>query len=219
MRADRRTTLGVAVLAVAASMTGCTQIEDAMASVPFLNFMREAPFFDPYESPRPAPANSVPLASPAGEWESSIERPVTEAALLAFGDTLYNPMADTPELHARGQEVFLTYCSVCHGPQGEGNGPVVDPAAGKFPLGPSLTISTTVNRSDGYIYAIIKAGRGLMPPYQRIPPEDRWAVVSYLRQLQGQTAGQAQGQDQTRTGAESPQSGAAAGAAESQGQD
>ena len=43
-----------------------------------------------------------------------------------------------------------------------------------------------MGRSDGYIYAIVKAGRGLMPSYRRIPPEDRWAVVHYVRQLQGQ---------------------------------
>ena len=188
MRGERRRihrAVAAAVLAATAlGLGGCTRIEDAMAAVPFLNFMREAPSFDPYEAPRPAPANSVPLASPAGTWEPTIATPVTEAALQEFAASVTNPMGRDEAVLARGEHVFLTYCSVCHGAQGEGNGPVV--GAGKFPMGPDLRIPNTVARSDGYIYAVVKAGRGLMPSYRRIPPADRWAVVNYVRQLQGQ---------------------------------
>ena len=188
MRGERRrmrSAAAAAVLAASAlSLGGCTRIEDAMASVPFLNFMREAPSFDPYEAPRPAPPNAVPLESPAGTWEPTIPTPVTEAALQEFAGTVSNPLGRDEATLARGEEIFLTYCSVCHGAQGEGNGPVVGP--GKFPMGPDLRIAGTVARSDGYIYAIVKAGRGLMPSYRRIPPADRWAVVNYVRHLQGQ---------------------------------
>lgn len=207
MSADRRRSrsrLGLAVLALAALGTGgCTEIENAMASVPFLNFMHEAPFFDPYEAPRPAPANAVPIESPAGEWEPTIPTPVTEAALQEFAATRTNPLSADSLVLARGAWVFETYCAVCHGANGEGNGPVVGP--GKFPLGPDLRIPTTQARSDGYIYAIVKAGRGLMPSYRRIPPADRWALVTYVRQLQGQGAtmtqpgGQPAGAPQTQT--------------------
>lgn len=186
MRRERtraRAVVGVVALAALAS-TGCTRIEEAMASVPFLNFMHEAPSFDPYEAPRPAPPNSVPLASPAGGWEPNIPTPVTEAALQGFAAEVTNPLPMDTAVLRRGQEVYQTYCFVCHGAAGQGNGPVVDPAAGKFPMGPALTIPTTVGRSDGYIYAVVKAGRGLMPSYRRIPPQDRWAVVNYVRQLQ-----------------------------------
>ncbi|HSH45548.1 MAG TPA: cytochrome c [Longimicrobiales bacterium] len=216
MRVDSRFRRAAVVVALlgAGTLSGCTQVENAMSSVSFLNFMREAPFFDPYESPRPAPPNSVPLSSPRGEWEPDIPTPVTEQALVAFGDTLSNPLAGDPAALERGAEVFQTYCMVCHGAQGEGNGPVVDPAAGKFPMGPDLRIATTVNRSDGYLYAIMKAGRGLMPSYRRIPPQDRWAVVSYVRQLQGQAAAPAQAAAPGQAEDEP-----AATAAESEGQD
>ena len=40
--------------------------------------------------------------------------------------------------------------------------------------------------SDGHIYTTISLGRGRMPSYQRILPEDRWNVVNYVRQLNGQ---------------------------------
>ena len=41
-----------------------------------------------------------------------------------------------------------------------------------------------MERTDGYIYGIVRLGRGLMPSYRRIPPSDRWAVVNYVRYLQ-----------------------------------
>jgi mono/diheme cytochrome c family protein len=188
MRFEPRGVLA-AVAVLAMGVGGCTEIENAMASVSFLNFMREAPFFDPYEAPRPAPENAVPVESPAGTWEPTIPTPVTEAALQSFAASVTNPLPMNEAVLARGQQVYLTYCSVCHGPQGGGDGPVIGP--GKFPLAPNLTIPNTVARSDAYIYAVVKAGRGLMPSYRRIPPEERWAVVNYVRQLQGQGPAQA----------------------------
>jgi hypothetical protein len=40
--------------------------------------------------------------------------------------------------------------------------------------------------SDGYIYSIVRYGRGLMPRYgdKVYDPLDRWAVVNHVRQLQ-----------------------------------
>jgi hypothetical protein len=44
-------------------------------------------------------------------------------------------------------------------------------------------------RTDGYIYGMIRNGRGLMPSYNRIPEMDRWDVVNYIRALQGKAEG------------------------------
>jgi mono/diheme cytochrome c family protein len=60
-------------------------------------------------------------------------------------------------------------------------------------MGPNLTLPVTVARSDGYIYAIIRAGRGLMPAYgPRMSHLERWATVNYLRQLQRSAGAQPQ---------------------------
>jgi hypothetical protein len=57
--------------------------------------------------------------------------------------------------------------------------------AGKFPFAPPVNGGTAVARSDGYLYAVVEAGRGLMPPYgERITHLDRWALVEYVRALQ-----------------------------------
>jgi mono/diheme cytochrome c family protein len=174
---------GAALLTIALTaglLGGCTEIERAMASVEMLNFMHEAPFFDPYEAPREAPPLSVPLDAPGWEWEPEVEK--TEAGLRAWGDTLTNPLAMDEATIAAGARGFQTYCAVCHGVTAEGNGPIV--GAGKLPFATNLLLPTTQERSDGYIYAIIRVGRGLMPSYQRIPAAERWAIVNYVRYLQ-----------------------------------
>lgn len=181
MRAETRAGL-LAVLAAAVVATGgCTEVENAMASVKTLNFMRESPAFDPYESPRNAPPMSVPVASPGTAWEPPVER--TEAALRAWGDTLTNPLDSSEAVLRQGAITFQVYCAVCHGVAGEGDGPMVGPD--KLPFANNLMLPATVERTDGYMYAVIRVGRGLMPPYQRILPAERWAVVRYLRHLQG----------------------------------
>lgn len=180
MRVDVRRMAMTALAVGLLGAGGCTEIENAMATVDILNFMRESPALDPYEAPREAPPNAVPLESPAGKWEPPIER--TEEALRAWGDTMTNPLAMSEAVLEVGADRFQTYCAVCHGVGGEGDGPLV--GQGKLPFATNLLLPTSVQRSDGYLYAIIRVGRGLMPSYQRIPPAERWTVVNYVRHLQ-----------------------------------
>ena len=94
---------------------------------------------------------------------------------------LPNPTPVSDSSLGNGRRQYQINCAVCHGATGAGNGPVTTyglPA-------PSLLTDITRNRSDGYIYGIIRNGRGLMPTYNRIEDMDRWDVVNYLRGLQG----------------------------------
>lgn len=189
-----RALLAAALLSVS---TGCTRIDDALASVPFFAFMRDSPSFDPYEATRPAPPNTVPFESPAGEFIPPIAsvqmgpaQVATEAGLRAFAAGPYgtNPFAGE-DLLAAGEERYAVMCAVCHGPQGQGDGTVV--GQDRYPpLAPNLTRPETVALPDGYIYGVIRAGRGLMPAYgSRVNHRERWAIVEYLRQLQRQAGG------------------------------
>jgi mono/diheme cytochrome c family protein len=128
----------------------------------------------------------------------AVERSV--AALRAWGDTLTNPLPMSDGVLARGHQVYDVYCAVCHGAEGHGDGPIVRP--GVFPFALDLTLPQAVARTDGYLYAITRIGRGLMPAYQRIPPSDRWALVNYMRQLQQADAGPAQEAEITAQGQE-----------------
>lgn len=94
---------------------------------------------------------------------------------------LPNPTPVSDSSLANGRRQFQINCAVCHGATGAGDGPVTT-----FGL-PVLSLLTDAakNRSDGYIYGIIRNGRGLMPTYNRIEDMDRWDVVNYVRGLQG----------------------------------
>ncbi len=79
-----------------------------------------------------------------------------------------------------GEELFITYCSVCHGPAGNGQGTVRMGA-------PALNTAVVAGRSDGYLYSVVRYGRNLMPPYgdKIVRRDERWRVVDYVRSLQG----------------------------------
>lgn len=171
---DRRALLAAVLLLAAA---GCTRFDRAVGRVPWFSTMRDQVAIRPFEAPRLTPPDgSVPL------WPVEDSLDIYGEGLAAV-DRLVNPVAPTPETMTRARRLFETYCAVCHGPSGQGNGTV----AGRIGYVPDLTADMTKQRSDGYLYAIVRHGRGVMPRYgDRIrDPNDRWAVVRYVRQLQG----------------------------------
>ncbi|MGI8400805.1 MAG: c-type cytochrome [Gemmatimonadaceae bacterium] len=92
-----------------------------------------------------------------------------------------NPTPVSDSSLANGRKYFQINCAVCHGERAMGDGP-----ATRFGMpGINLTMDMTKGRTDGYIFGMIRNGRGLMPPYNRIEEMDRWDVVNYLRALQG----------------------------------
>ena len=88
------------------------------------------------------------------------------------------------DVDAAGDTLFQTYCAVCHGIAGDAKGPVSSRIGA-----PSLLTGRARAYSDGYIYSIIRYGRGVMPRYgdKVYLPSDRWAIVNHVRKLQGQT--------------------------------
>jgi mono/diheme cytochrome c family protein len=92
------------------------------------------------------------------------------------------PMPVTRQLLLRGEERFNIYCSPCHGRTGEGNGMIVQRGM-KRP--PSYHIDRLRQAPVGYFYDVITNGFGAMYSYaSRVHPEDRWAIIAYIRALQ-----------------------------------
>lgn len=103
-----------------------------------------------------------------------------EAGELA-GRELVNPLPRTLEILQRGKKSYGYYCVPCHGVGGEGNGPVVP----KFPQPPTLLSDKVHEWPDGRIFHVITRGQNLMPHYaSQMAPDERWAVVHYVRVLQ-----------------------------------
>lgn len=92
------------------------------------------------------------------------------------------PYPVTMQLLQRGQERFQIYCEPCHSPLGDGDGMV---ARRGFPHPPSYHIERLRAAPDRHFYDVITNGYGIMYSYgDRVTPEDRWAIVAYIRALQ-----------------------------------
>ena len=92
------------------------------------------------------------------------------------------PFPITREVLNRGRERFNIYCSPCHDYTGSGHGMVVQRG---FPAPPSYHTDRLRQAPAGHFFEVMTDGFGAMFSYaDRITPEDRWAIVAYIRALQ-----------------------------------
>lgn len=166
--------------------------DDLMKIVPWFDHMVKSPVVSPYsrlDVPRNTPKGTVPITGGEEDWGTgSVTGPVpTYGFDTLAASRLSNPMPGANVV--RGDSLYTTFCLVCHGAAGDGKGPVGVRLGAK-----SLQTDLAKGYSDGYLYSIIKYGRGVMASYgdKVYRPADRWALVNYVRQLQGLTQGAAQ---------------------------
>jgi mono/diheme cytochrome c family protein len=88
----------------------------------------------------------------------------------------------SPELVNKGRELFKVNCTTCHGENGQGDGPSASM------LNPKPRNFHSLNRwKNGskvtQIYKTLEEGipGGGMAPYNYIPPEDRFALIHFIR--------------------------------------
>ncbi|HVN48720.1 MAG TPA: quinol:electron acceptor oxidoreductase subunit ActD [Bacteroidota bacterium] len=94
---------------------------------------------------------------------------------------LFNPLPTTKAVLEKGKAKFLTFCSPCHGDYARGDSRL----QGQFPNPPTLHSDKVRNWPDGRIYHVITEGQNAMPSYApQLSPEERWAIIRYLRVLQ-----------------------------------
>jgi hypothetical protein len=92
------------------------------------------------------------------------------------------PFPVTKGMLLRGQERYDIFCSPCHDRVGTGQGMIV--RRGYRPP-PSYHIDRLRTAPPGYFFDVISHGFGAMQDYaEQVPPEDRWAIVAYIRALQ-----------------------------------
>ena len=148
--------------------------------------MHYQPKFEVQEVPRLLPPDSsIPVSGREMAYAS-----LAEYSELAVPD-------DVNETYDRAQaaDLYRVNCQVCHGENRTGQGPARQfMTRGALPA--DLTAAVTQNSTDGELYAFIswggrqgyallQAGResnSPMPAYHYLlQPEDRWALVKYLR--------------------------------------
>jgi len=200
----RRRRLGlVALLALGAG--GCDwwynevpSPDDLWYVIPWFDHMIHARYIRPYETdsvPRYTIEGTVPVTGGEPDWLAEWS---TGDATTA--NALRNPYAPGSEgdaspagpkvpvisrdLDAAGDTLYQNFCAVCHGTAGDAKGPI----SGRVGA-PSLLTGRARAYTDGYLYSIVRYGRGVMPRYgdKVYLPSDRWAIVTHVRKLQAQS--------------------------------
>ncbi len=98
-----------------------------------------------------------------------------------------NPVPDDSNSIAAGKKIYSQNCVVCHGSQGNGDGP----AAMALPRHPAvLSDSNMWQQSDGALFWKITEGNSPMPSFRpTLSEKQRWTIVHYLRTLAPKPAG------------------------------
>jgi len=156
----------------------------ALLSAGCLTDMHDQPRYEPLEasemfadgqSARPTPAGTVARGQ------------LDEDEGFATGKTggefvLQIPVTIDRALLERGRQRFNIYCSPCHGRAATGDGMIVRRG---FRKPPSLHIDRLREAPSGHFFDVMTHGFGAMPRYgAHIVPQDRWAIVAYIRALQ-----------------------------------
>jgi mono/diheme cytochrome c family protein len=205
-------------LALMTGLGACTPMDQVLGTV-FGRSMRDQRSFDPYENTLAPPENSVAFSAgnyAAGpgvvnlgqpEGADDVPPPFTQLDVLLQAPVvvdLVNPVEASAESLVRGEELFLRFCAVCHGPDGAGTNCYLDDPEIGWPCAYPLVAPNVVAYPDGYLYGMIRVGRGIMPAYgHQIGHYDRWNLINYIRQLQGSAASPTQPSDGA-TGEASP---------------
>lgn len=154
-------------------LTGCDQQD--MVVQPKFRPLQESSFFADGQASRPLVAGTVARgqlrtdrAFYAGESDGKLIDEI--------------PLKVTPAVLERGCERFTIYCSPCHDRTGSGRGMIVRRG---FTPPPTYHQERLREAPAGHFYRVITNGYGAMYPYaSRVAPEDRWAIVAYIRALQ-----------------------------------
>jgi mono/diheme cytochrome c family protein len=169
--------MGAIVVVARASMdTGHRSMEympDMAYSVPYNAF-------DPNPTTRDGKTLQRPQAGTIPRGAHPFRYAATPEDALRAGRELRNPLSPTPEALAQGRALYETFCLVCHGQEGRGDGPLVP----KIPNPPSYVSTRVREMAPGQIFHVISRGSGRMPSYAaQIPYEQRWLVVLYVDTL------------------------------------
>jgi len=163
------------LMAAAGLLAGC-QYTGTLRVQPYNRPLSQSDFFADGRSARTFVAGTVPQTDLNPSDPSLTGKDENGNFVTAL------PVPLTNDLIRRGQERYEIYCMVCHGKDGHGDGQAV---AFGFPQPPDLLSDAVKTLPDGQLFDVITNGTGNMYSYAyRVKPEDRWAVIAYIRAMQ-----------------------------------
>ncbi len=96
---------------------------------------------------------------------------------------LVNPTDSTEAVIKNGKLLYERFCLLCHGAEGNGDGPVSTKYFGIA----NLNGVAYQALNEGHIYQVITYGKGLMGAHgSQLDVEERWEIARYVKALQKQ---------------------------------
>ncbi len=169
--------LGASVVALAAILvaSGCHQ---GMWNNSRIKPLERATFYANGASSQAIPEGTVQF----GQANASDYDVLFTTGKINGVDSPVFPMEITKDILKRGQERFNIYCAPCHSQTGDGRGMIVQR---EMKLAGNYHQDRLRQAPPGYFFDVITNGFGVMYSYaSRITPQDRWAIVAYIRALQ-----------------------------------
>jgi hypothetical protein len=130
--------------------------------------MRDQESVRTYEAKLPEmPEGSIPIAQGTAIYKSGEP------------SELKNPLPVNADTLERGRTAYGYFCIICHGQRLDGNGTVGQSFS---PLPADLKSADVLDQSNGELFQKISFGFLRHPPLnETVPPEDRWAIIHYIR--------------------------------------
>jgi mono/diheme cytochrome c family protein len=193
------------LLFIAASILATGACRRDMQDQPKMKPYRSTPFFKDGLSSRPPIEGTVPRGllkddtefftgkkagrnaatasqSPATAQPSTTTGSTPQGAAAYPDDVDVFPIPINSAVVSRGRERYQIFCSACHGFTGNGDGMIVRRG---FRRAASFNDDRLRQAPVGHFFDAITNGWGTMPSYAaQIPPQDRWAIIAYVRALQ-----------------------------------
>jgi mono/diheme cytochrome c family protein len=112
------------------------------------------------------PAAVLMMAAASGAWLQNV--PQADRARA-------NPVAAQEQAIAAGSALYQGNCARCHGVDGSGRA-----------SRPPVRSARIASASDGDLFWLLKNGQPFrgMPSWARLPEDQRWQIVAYLRSIQ-----------------------------------
>ncbi len=139
-------------------------------------------FYTGKKAGRPAAAATATQTAAGPQPSGTSAAPTLQGAAAYPDDVEVFPIAVSGEVVTRGKQRYEIFCSACHGSTGNGDGMIVRRG---FRRAASFNDDRLRQAPVGHFFDAITNGWGVMPSYaSQIPPEDRWAIIAYVRALQ-----------------------------------
>jgi mono/diheme cytochrome c family protein len=172
-----------ALLCLAVSLSGCRNDSRVRAFEYMPDMARSVPYDSFAANPvtRDGQTLQAPPPHTIARGFLPLDYQATPADAVRAGRELHSPIVATDETRHDGRRLFETFCAVCHGVNGDGDGPLVP----KIPNPPAYSSAAVRTLPPGQLFHVITFGSGRMPSYaSQLTRDERWKVVAHVQTLQ-----------------------------------